>query len=179
MQTLKGYGITLSRLTQTDIELVRSWRNAPEIAANMEYAKYITADEQLIWFNQLNPGYNFYFIIKQQNQKIGLIHLNQLNQEELTAHAGLFIAKKNYTGTGVALGASLLLLTFAFNVLNLRKVYAKVKLTNAEAITYNIGLGFVFYKHLNNHFDLFGLTPERFNSKKDLLSKLAENQGVY
>ncbi|MBP9187821.1 MAG: GNAT family N-acetyltransferase [Bacteroidia bacterium] len=174
MRKLNEYGITLSELAEADIELLRGWRNAPEIAENMEFNEHITSVQQKIWFNNLSKKPNYYFIITHQNNKIGLIHLNEFDNQNQSAHAGLFIAEKKYTGTGVSLGASLMLLTFAYNQLKLKTVYAKVKQTNKAAINYNLGLGFVFSKRLNSQFDLYHLTPELFNNKFDALKILAE-----
>ncbi len=174
MRKLNEYGITLSELAEADIELLRGWRNAPEIAENMEFTGHIGSAQQMVWFNDLSKKPNYYFIITHQNNKIGLIHLNEFDNQNLSAHAGLFIAEKKYTGTGVSLGASLMLLTFAFNILKLKTVYAKVKQSNKAAINYNMGLGFVLDKHLNSQFDLYNLTPELFNNKFDSLKKLAQ-----
>ena len=174
MRKLNEYGITLAELSEEDIELLRNWRNSPEIANNMEYNGYISDKAQLKWYLELSKKPNYYFIIIHQNIKIGLIHLNEFDLENQSAHAGLFIAEKKYTGTGVSLGASLILLTFAFNELKLNTVYAKVKQSNVTAVNYNIGLGFVFNQHLNSNFDLYSLTPELFHTKLNTLKKLAE-----
>ena len=175
MRKLNEYGITLTELAEDDIELLRGWRNTPEIANNMEFNGHISSNEQINWFANLNKKPNYYFIISHQNIKIGLIHLNEIDKENQSAHAGLFIAEKKYTGTGVALGASLMLLAFAFNELKLNTVFAKVKQSNTGAINYNKGLGFAFNQHLNSTFDLYSLTPKLFEVKFNSLKKLAEN----
>jgi hypothetical protein len=63
MMIIRNFGITLSQLTLEDIELVRYWRNSKEISSVMEYQKFITEEEQKMWYNSLNPLSDFYFLI--------------------------------------------------------------------------------------------------------------------
>lgn len=174
MQVLESHGITLTKLNEDSLELLRNWRNTPEISDNMEFRNYISREEQELWFRNLCLKTNYYYIISYCEKKIGLIHLNNFDDTGTSAHAGLFIADKEYVGTGVSLGASLLLLNFAFEELKLQVIYAKVKRDNLPAIKYNSGLGFVFDKHLNNEFSLYQTTKTEFDSRKSLLSKLAQ-----
>jgi UDP-4-amino-4,6-dideoxy-N-acetyl-beta-L-altrosamine N-acetyltransferase len=174
LEILESQGITLTKLSEDSLELLRNWRNTPEISDNMEFREYISKEEQALWFKNLCLNTNYYFIISYHKKKIGLIHLNNFDTITESAHAGLFIAEKEYVGTGVSLGASLLLLTFAFENLELKIIYAKVKRDNLSALKYNTGLGFIFDKHLNNEFSLYHTTKADFDSRKLLLAKLAQ-----
>jgi RimJ/RimL family protein N-acetyltransferase len=140
----------------------------------MEYRGHITSEDQNLWFRNLCAKTNYYFIINYQNRKIGLIHLNKFDHENSSAHAGLFIAENEYTGTGISLGASLLILTYAFDELKLDIVYAKIKRDNLSALKYNSGLGFVFERNLNESFSLYKTTKSDFLEKKSMLIKLAQ-----
>jgi RimJ/RimL family protein N-acetyltransferase len=174
LEELKSNSITLTKLNEGNLELLRNWRNTPEISKNMEFSGYITSEDQKIWFNNLCNETNYYFIIHYQNRKIGLIHLNKFDPDIASAHAGLFIAENEFTGTGISLGASLLLLTYAFDELKLDIVYAKIKRNNLSALEYNSGLGFVFEKTLNESFSLYKTTKHDFLEKKSILIKLAK-----
>jgi RimJ/RimL family protein N-acetyltransferase len=174
LQIFESHGITLTKLNEDDLELLRNWRNTPEISDNMEFRNYISKEEQESWFRSLSLNTNLYYIISYHQRKIGLIHLNNFDHERASAHAGLFIAEKEYVGTGVSLGASLHLLTYAFEELKLKVVYAKVKRDNLSALKYNSGLGFVFDRHLNNEFSQYLTTKVDFDSRKSLLLKLAK-----
>ena len=169
---IKGFGITLEVLQEQHLELVRSWRNSPEIAAMMEFNQHITAVEQLEWFKTLAQNTNCYFVIRYNNQLIGLTHLNKFDDEAKTAHAGLFIADKRYFGTGISYGVSLLILHHGFNALNLNAIFAKVKTSNAAALAYNKILGYTFEQTLNNTFGLYKLTKLAFAPNSERLSKL-------
>jgi hypothetical protein len=46
MLVLKQYGVTLTRIDEANIELVRYWRNQSDIINFMEYKNYITPSNQ-------------------------------------------------------------------------------------------------------------------------------------
>ncbi|MDP4280659.1 MAG: hypothetical protein Q8867_00775, partial [Bacteroidota bacterium] len=96
------YGITIHLLKESDIELVRQWRNAPHIKANMEFRENITPEMQKKWFDSINNIHNFYFIIEYKNEKIGLTNGKNLDFENLTGEAGIFIYDKKYYKTSVS-----------------------------------------------------------------------------
>jgi UDP-4-amino-4,6-dideoxy-N-acetyl-beta-L-altrosamine N-acetyltransferase len=159
---LIGKNIVLKRLTVEDIELVRNWRNTPEVAHMMEFKQHISSEEQYAWFKQLNPDEDYYFIIRYQHEKIGLIHLNKYCSTQTSAHAGLFIGNKKYVGTGATIEASILLLDLAFHQLKLTCVYAKMNKQHHTAAQYNKLLGFNFHSSVNNQFDLYVLTAQNY-----------------
>ncbi len=174
MLTLTHNGITLKSLSLADIEQVRLWRNAPEIASNMEYTTHITAQQQLNWFNQIKTKTNcYYFIISILNKPIGLAHISDVMEQEKSAQVGLFIGELNYVGTGVAMAASALLLQFAFEDLTLNKLYAKVKNQNTAAINYNTFLGFNFDEAINPNFSQYKITADNYFKQKPKLQELA------
>lgn len=136
--------ITLNRLQQKDIEMLRLWRNDKKITERMFFRDEITSEMQQKWFNQLNPTKDFYFIIHYKNEPIGLTHLSNINDEKNSGSVGLFIYNEHYWGTHLPIQASLSLLNFAFNFQKLENVIAKVLPNNKAAIRYNESLGFVF-----------------------------------
>lgn len=172
MLNLNNKEIELKPLVLEDIELVRQWRNSPLILFNMEFQKIISAEEQLLWFNSLKNEKCYYFLITVNSQKVGLVHLNKFEND--TAHVGLFIGNQNYVGTGISLGASVLILSFAFEELKLTKLFAKVKSSNNVAINYNQSLGFEFSDTLNDTFSQFIITKEKYFQKADYLKKLIQ-----
>lgn len=138
----------------------------------MEFQKVISAEEQLAWFSSLKNERCYYFIIAVNNQKVGLVHLNKFEND--TAHVGLFIGNQNYVGTGVSFGASVLILSFAFEELKLTKLFAKVKSSNNVAISYNQSLGFEFSGNLNADFSEFIITQKKYFEKVNYLKKLIQ-----
>ena len=113
---IRKYGITLIRLKEEHLELVRKWRNNPEIQQHMEYQEYITPEMQKNWFSSINNIYNSYYIIEYEKKYIGLINEKNIDYENKTAEAGLFIWDKNYLNTHIPLLASLSMLEIGFHI---------------------------------------------------------------
>ncbi len=137
-----GNGIALHRLEEKHIEMLRNWRNAPEIVQHMEYREHITTEMQKKWFQKIDTPLNFYFIIYHREKAIGMIHLSDIDPEKKCGNVGLFISHKHYLRSLFPVAASVLMLDFIFTVLHLEKVEAKVKFDNARALNYNKMLGF-------------------------------------
>lgn len=174
---LEGFGVTLELLTQETAEIVRQWRNSAEILQQMEYRQEIEPEAQQLWFESIQNASCRYFTIVYQGEPVGMIHLAQIDLSEKTAEAGLFIGNPSFSGTGIALGASLLLLAYAFEVLLLENIIAKVKNTNVTAQQYNQLLGFQKAKELNADFALYILPKETYLQQKPKLENLVNYPG--
>lgn len=165
--------VQLIPLNEKHLEMVRIWRNADEIRQQMEYTALISKQEQLNWYQSLNPETNFYFVIQCNNTHIGLTQINQIDWVNKHANCGLFIAQKEYTGLGISLAASIQLLDLAFFKLELQYLTAKVKNTNSAAIAYNHQLGFTLNQSLNSQFNKYILTAETYSSARAQLQELS------
>jgi len=95
---VRKYGITLRRLKEEDIELVRQMRNLVAIRNKMFFQETITPEMQIKWFNSINNKNNGYFIIEVEGKKIGLIHGKNLDFEKRTCEGGIFIWDENHIG---------------------------------------------------------------------------------
>lgn len=170
---LHGFGLELESLREETAELLRTWRNNPRILQQMEYRDVISEAQQQDWFRKIHKDNTYeYFIIYSGLVPIGMIHLSHIDVLEKTAEAGLFIGDDRFSGTGVALGASILLLDYAFERLGLQEVRAKVKDGNTEAETYNSLLGFVMKEQLRTGFNWWKLSVDVYEKKKKLLQAL-------
>jgi RimJ/RimL family protein N-acetyltransferase len=174
LQKINAYGIELIPLQKSDLELVRNWRNAPEIAMYMEYKNHISMEQQQVWYKNIVDQQDYYFVIALSDKKIGVIHINLFDETRTTAHVGLYIADSMIIGTGLALKASLALLDFAFYTLNLHTVYAKTHQENTQALAYNLFLGFEKFDVNSNHFVLLKLEKAAYEQKRVSLQKLAQ-----
>lgn len=162
MEIITDYGISLVPLSLESIETVRMWRNQTQVSQFMEYQKIISKEEQLDWYKKNLNSNSEYYVINKDNHQIGMIHLNQINIAEKSAEAGLFIGNNSFNGTGITLGASILLLNHAFTTLQLDTVFAKVKNNNGNAIKYNQFLGFKEEKPFNSEFTIWKIKKQTF-----------------
>lgn len=147
---IQKYGITLRRLAESDIELVRQMRNLPEIRQTMAYREYITPEMQKKWFDSVNNPQNGYYIIEYKSKKIGLIHGKNNDFEKRISEGGIFIWDMDYIGTMIPSLASVILNDYTFILQNFNASYAKVMADNKTAISYNKMMGYELCKPLTD-----------------------------
>lgn len=172
---LDQYGITLTRITENDIELVRTWRNMPHIIAQMAYRRHISKGAQEKWFHTINNPYNYYMIISFNNEKIGVINIKNINLEDKWGEGGLFIWDTKFWNTYIPVLASLCLLNFVFLELKItNKSFVKILKDNGQAIRYNRQLGYVLAPYQEKEKNqLYVLTSEDYILKTEKLRKAA------
>jgi UDP-4-amino-4,6-dideoxy-N-acetyl-beta-L-altrosamine N-acetyltransferase len=165
---INKYGITLNRLTKSDLELIRVNRNSLNIRKQMFYQSIISKEMQNKWFTSINNINNYYFIVNHNCNKIGLINLKDIDFERRTGEGGLFIWNEKYLKTYVPILSSICFIDFAFNILKLKEHFSQVKETNLTAIRFNENLGYRL------HFEekkigklIYTLTKDNYYKKAD------------
>ncbi len=176
MIVLKQYGIELRRITKNDIELIRTWRNHPDIRSKMAYRKKISEAEQQKWYASIDNKYNYYFLIIVGGKKIGVINCKEVNEKDQYGEGGIFIWDEEYNGTPYPSFASLVLMDFIFNELQMGNLsFIRTLKSNKVARNYNKMLGYVLMprqEKVDNQW--YVLTKETFNKKAVNLKKAAQ-----
>ena len=139
---IRKYGLMLKRIGSEQIEMIRQWRNDPKIRRHMFFQAPITPEMQQDWYTSINNYQNYYFIIYNNSDACGLIHVSSIDFDNKNAFAGLFIYNDMYLGTDIPVRASLSILDVFFGFTNINSVYAKVRDSNIVAHLYNTSLGF-------------------------------------
>ncbi len=157
--------IVLKRIQEDDIELIRNWRNSPDINQYMEFRDYISGDMQHEWFNSVNNSNNLYFLIITDGKKIGLANGKNINWNERTIEGGIFLWDKDYYGTHVPVYVYLILSELLLNVLNLVS-YGRVLKDNIRAQRFDKMLGYELCEGQENvENQLYKLTKESYQKK--------------
>ncbi len=170
---LTKYGVTLNRLTEDKIELIRNWRNDPKIVQHMEYKEYITADMQIVWFQKVNNGNNYYFIIEYNEKEIGLINIRDIDYELMEGEGGIYIYDDECLNSTISFQATMCLYDFCFETLKLNRLIAHILKDNKRAIKYNKLLGYELstgQAAINNQ--LYILTYENYFTKRIEISPI-------
>jgi RimJ/RimL family protein N-acetyltransferase len=157
---ISKYGISLIRLVEADLELVRKWRNDDEIRKFMNFRDYITKEMQLKWFESINTSNNFYYVIQYEGEKIGLVNDKNIDWNEKIAEGGLFIWDKRYINSTIPMKISLLMLELAYTLLGWNKTIVKVRKDNPRALKYNESLGYIVVEH-NENSDYYTMELEK------------------
>lgn len=174
---LEQYGITLKRITKNDIELIRNWRNHPTIRKTMAYQKKISSREQLEWFEKINNPLNYYLLIIIDEKPIGVINCKDVNLKDQYGEGGIFIWDGNYISSPIPSIASIILIDYIFNIIEIgNKSFVRVLSNNIPAQKYNQMLGYVLLPGQSSQKNQwYILTKEDFNAKKEKLTKGAKN----
>jgi RimJ/RimL family protein N-acetyltransferase len=156
--------VTLDRLKRDEAELVRTWRNSPEIRCHMIYRQYITAEQQTKWFDSIDNDANYFFLVRQNGRAIGVVNLKKVDLASGTAETGVFFGEPEDAARGVvALAAAFALTEFAFGPLGLVRLQSRVLAENSRAIRYNLRIGYELGagQELEEN-PLYCLTPQRY-----------------
>lgn len=100
-KSIENYGVRLDRLTEDKLELVRSWRNSPEVSRYMFSQDYITEEQQKKWYRKIDNENNLYFLIYYKNEYIGLVDMNDIDYDKKIGENGFYIAKEEYWNLGI------------------------------------------------------------------------------
>jgi RimJ/RimL family protein N-acetyltransferase len=166
---VRKYGLTFRRLQWRDIEMVRVMRNSDDIRRHMHSQTYITQQQQEEWFLQVNNMHNYFFVIYDNDNPVGLVQAKNVNYHTRTGEGGIYIWDPSARQGGVGAKASLCLLDIAFQLVKLSTITAKVRRDNPVAHRHNLSFGYRFQSGANS--ERMILDREDFLSKAARLRK--------
>jgi diamine N-acetyltransferase len=144
---IKQRDILLRSITEDDIDLIRNWRNDENIRKYFLLQNYITAEQQLNWYNNYKKKDNdLMFIIEdclEINKPIGAVALYDIDFSSKKAEFGrLMIGEKLAAGKGLGYKSTMALCQFGFDQLGLDSIYLKVFTDNNKALNVYLKCGF-------------------------------------
>ena len=152
---LVGEKIYLRGIDLNDVnEEYLNWVNDAEVINNLATVLPSTKIdlENFVKSNLENPNYVFFAIIeKKTNKHIGNIKLGPINWISRTSNYGLMIGDKDSWGKGFAQESFSLLNKFAFEKLNMHKLWDIAASTAIASIKANQKIGFKIEAELEDH----------------------------
>lgn len=149
---LYGKRVRLRLLESGDLRAIAEWRNKPEIADNFFSSWPIALSEQQYWHQKyLQTANDRMFIIEitiqvkdaKMWQPIGTLSLCNINYRNQVAELGrVMLGDKKHEKQGYMSEAIKLLLDFAFDAININRVYVETFEENRKAIALYEGCGF-------------------------------------
>lgn len=123
--------IYLRSLQMSDAQISYQWRNNPEIwkLTGSKPDQHITSEMETAWLAgvlQRTTDKRFAICLKETNQYIGNIHLENIELSQ-AQYGGLFIGEPSYWSKGIGTQASALLIDYAFETLQVEKLYGFVR----------------------------------------------------
>lgn len=157
--------IKLKRLTLSDIEQVRTWRNSPEVASYMYDESYITEDQQIKWFEKINNLEScIFWIIEYNGKKLGLACVTGIDRILSSCYWAFYLGDSSVRGQGIGAKIEYNLLQYVFNEIKINKLRCEVLVTNDKVIKMHEKFGFrreAYYREhcikKNKKLDVVGL----------------------
>jgi RimJ/RimL family protein N-acetyltransferase len=131
------------------------WMNNPEITQFLLRNNPVSLREEEDWFERVSKPTNGYTLAIVENENgtlIGSMGIHQIDHKHGIAQTGAVIGREDCRNKGYGTEAKMLLLDYAFNELNLRKVYSYVIEFNRRSSRYSEKCGYVEEARLPKHY---------------------------
>jgi RimJ/RimL family protein N-acetyltransferase len=147
---LTGKLVRLRPYEMADLDRVCAWVNDPDVtmflSGAMRYGATREGEEEWLRGAMTRirpPEITLAIETAEEGRHVGSIGLHAVNGENRKASLGIMIGDKEYWGRGYGTDAILTLLRFAFDEMNLNRVWLEVHDDNARAIACYKKCGFV------------------------------------
>lgn len=135
--------VGMHAISTSDAQFLMNMRNDPSTWQYLETICPLSIEKQVKWIQSLESNTTAqYFILKKNNESIGLIRCTNLDYVHGTACIGVDIDKE-HRGKGYSKVAYQLILDFIFNKINFHRVYLYVMSDNEVAKCLYEKLGFI------------------------------------
>lgn len=178
MNLMSDIGI-LRRIDNSEVELMRAWRNAPGVRENMYTTHIISEEEHRAWWDRLATRKDQqYFMYEYTGVPSGIVGFTAIDLKSKNCSWAFYAAPEAPKGTGSRM--EFLALDHAFNELKLCKIHCEVLAFNKPVIKLHEKFGFqvegVFRQHhltAEGYVDIFrlGMLAEEWAAKRDELQE--------
>jgi UDP-4-amino-4,6-dideoxy-N-acetyl-beta-L-altrosamine N-acetyltransferase len=138
--------IKLTPLEESDIDFLYVWQNAPNVRdLTMGFRFPVQKETVKEWIKnqrEQNGKSRVVFAIRQEENLVGTIQLHGLDPYQRKALLGIYIGEAAKRNTGMGFVSCALVIDYAFNGLNIRKIGLEVLSINQNAIALYEKLGF-------------------------------------
>lgn len=143
---LRGERIQLRAIERDDLRLMRDWRNLPEFRRNFREYRELNLVSQEQWFTRISASANdFMFMIEREGTLIGVCGLVYVHWVIRSADISLYIGEDEVYidgAGGAAEDAAKVLIRYAFDNLNLHKVWTELYSFDTRKVELFSRLGF-------------------------------------
>lgn len=141
----KGEKIYLRPIDKEDIDRILVYVNDEETTANLLIRYPMSRETEEDWYNRAvavsNNRITLAIVEISSDRLVGVVDINRIDHVNRTASAGIWVSKEVWC-KGYACEAGTILLKYAFETLNLRKINTSVLARNRGSIKLHEKLGF-------------------------------------
>ncbi len=135
--------IRLREIGPDDKEMIRKWRNMPEVMKSGYNQHVVTKEEHDSWYQRvLYDSSCKYWIIVCDGEDVGLVSINDIENAHKRCKWAFYVASPNMRGKGIGSYAEYFVLKYVFEELKLNKLYGEVLSSNKYVINMHKGFGF-------------------------------------
>jgi UDP-4-amino-4,6-dideoxy-N-acetyl-beta-L-altrosamine N-acetyltransferase len=144
--------ISFRPLQYDDKEMIRLWRNLPQVREYMFTDHLIGPEEHAAWFDRIfdNPSYR-YWIIRCDEEDVGLLYIYDIDARNQRCEFGFYVIDANVRGKNVGMFAEYFALQYIFTELRFNKVCCPVLDFNRGVLRMHESFGFVQEGRLRQH----------------------------
>ena len=142
---LEGKRLYLRPSCKEDVPYFLVWINDEEVRQYLNRQVPLTEAEEVEHLEESRKKKNNVFLViidKKSKRPIGCMGLHDIDWKDRRATTGAVIGDKRFWNRGYGTEAKMLLLNYAFNTLNLRKICSAVLSFNKRSQTYNRKCGY-------------------------------------
>ncbi|NVK66518.1 MAG: GNAT family N-acetyltransferase [Flavobacteriales bacterium] len=150
---ISNYGVELQSMVESDLEMVRNWRNRSDVSEFMFFQEEITPEQQHEWFESLSNK-DVYLMILHQSEKIGVINVKNINWWKRSGEAGIFIGDPTFRNTPISMQAIFTMMDAFFYDFRFKSLTATVKSNNENAIDFNQQLGYKVMSEIDDKINM-------------------------
>jgi UDP-4-amino-4,6-dideoxy-N-acetyl-beta-L-altrosamine N-acetyltransferase len=140
---MPGHDIGFSRLGESQLEQVRTWRNNPELARFMYNDEEITPTQHRAWFDRISrdPSTS-YWVIELEGDPVGLANVVDIDFAKSSATWAFYIADPRTRGKGVGQYVEFCVLNCVFEYWNIGTLNCQVLDSNPDVSALHLSVGF-------------------------------------
>jgi UDP-4-amino-4,6-dideoxy-N-acetyl-beta-L-altrosamine N-acetyltransferase len=168
---------TLREMTADDVEMIRNWRNHPDVSRFMYNRHEITHTEHVAWWAKVKEDKTKRNLIYERSGvALGFVGFYDIDTANNSSKWGFYAAPTAPLGSGVFV--EFLALRYAFKSLKLNKLVGEVLAFNTRAIRLHKEFGFVeegllrnqhWYDGLYVNIHVFGMLSNEWDETMGLM----------
>lgn len=136
--------VSFRDLTPGDKDMIRAWRNLPEIRKYMYTDHVISEQEHEAWFQRITKDASCrYWVIVCDGEDVGLVNLYGIDRTNRRCYWAFYVVSPNVRGKGVGSFTEYFVLRYVFDDLQLNKLCCEVLDFNQGVVRMHKGFGFV------------------------------------
>lgn len=155
--------VSIRKFSKQDISNKINWINNSDNNKYLHYELPLQFDKTVEWYDRIkNLDTRYDAVIEFDKVPVGLIGLLNIDKKNKKAEYYICMGDGNFKGKGIATIASEQLLNYAFNTLNLNKVYLYTEKDNIAAQRLFEKLGFIKEGELKQDLIYMGRKVDRY-----------------